>query len=177
MGIFDTFRNPAFQELFRDQRLRELLVRREFRISEEYVHREFISRAGDDEVRNLSLRFRDGFGELSGEVKKRLLPFAVPFAARFAIHGVEFGALGKRVYLRLEEVRPLDLDWVTRRVVDKVPFLDFRDGLVVCDLTRVPRLDAILSWRLGRGRLTDFLTLRELAFREGEIVGRLGVVL
>ncbi len=177
MSIFDTFRNPAIRGLLKDQRLKELLTRREFRISEEYIHREFISRAGDDEVRGLALRFRDGFGELSGEVKKRLLPFAVPFAARFAIHGVEFNALGKRVYLRVEEVKPLDLDWVTRRVVERVPFLDYRDGLLVCDLERVPRLDALLAHRVGSARVADFLTLRELSLRDGEIVGRLGVVL
>ncbi len=177
MSIFDAFRNPAFRELLKDQRLKELLTRREFRISEEYIHREFISRAGDDEVRALTLRFRDGFGELTGEVKKRLLPFAVPFAARFAIHGVEFNALGKRVYLRVDEVKPLDLDWVTRRVVERVPFLAYRDGLLVCDLERVPRLDALLAHRVGPARVADYLTLRELTLRDGEIVGRVGVVL
>lgn len=177
MGIFDRIKNPAFRELLRDQRLTELLTRREFRISEEYVHREFISQAGDDEMRNLLLRFRDGFGELAGEVKKRLLPFAVPFVVRFTIHGIEFSRMGKRIYLQLEEVRPVDLDWVTRRVVEKVPFVDFRDGLLVCDLTLVPRLATILAYRVGSARLADFLTLQELAFREGEIVGRVGVVL
>lgn len=177
MSIFDMFRNPAFRDLLKDQRLKELLARREFRISEEYIHREFISQAGDDEVRGLALRFRDGFGELSGEVKKRLLPFAVPFAARFTIHGVEFNAMGKRVYLRVEEVKPVDFDWVTRRVVEQVPFLDYRDGLLVCDLERVPRLDALLAHRVGPARVADFFTLRELSLRNGEIVGRLGVVL
>lgn len=177
MSIFDTFRNPAIRDLLKDQRLKELLTRREFRISEEYIHREFISQAGDDEVRGLALRFRNGFGELSGEVKKRLLPFAVPFSARFAIHGVEFNAMGKRVYLRVEEVKPLDLDWVTRRVLERVPFLDYRDGLLVCDLERVPRLDTLLAHRIGTARVADFVTLRDLSLRNGEIVGRLGVVL
>jgi hypothetical protein len=177
MSFFDRFDNPAFRELLRDQRLKDLLARREFRISEEYVQREFIGRAEDDEVQNLSLRFREGFGELSGQVRKRILPFAVPFSARLAIHGVEFNGMGKRVYLRLEDVRPFDLDWVTRRVVDKVPFLDYRDGLLVCDLKLVPRLDTLLAYRVGGAHLADFVTLRDLAFREGELVGRLGFVL
>ncbi len=177
MSIFDKLKNPALLELLKDQRLREVVIRREFRVSEEYIHREFISRAGDDEVRNLSLRFHDGFGELSGEVKKRLLPVAIPFSARFAITGVEFNSLGKRVHLRVEEVKPMDVDWVTKRVVERVPFLAFRDGLMSCDLEQVPRLDAILASRVGGVRVADFLTLKELVIRPGEMVGRLGVIL
>jgi hypothetical protein len=61
--------------------------------------------------------------------------------------------------------------------VERVPFLAYRDGLLVCDLERVPRLDALLAHRIGAARVADFLTLRELSLRQGEIVGRLGVVL
>lgn len=177
MSIFDKLKNPALVELLKDQRLREIVTRREFRVSEEYLHREFISRAGDDEVRNLALRFHDGFGELSGEVKKRLLPVAIPFSARFIIAGVEFNALGKRVHLRVDEVKPMDVDWVTKRVVERVPFLAYHDGLMSCDLEQVPRLDAILASRVGGKRVADFLTLKELVIRPGEMVGRLGVIL
>ncbi len=105
MGIFDKFdklRNPAFLDLIRDQRLKELVTRREFRVTEEYFHRDFVSRAEDDEIRKLTLKFRDGYGELAGEVKKRLIPFAVPFSARFALHGVDFSPQANKIHLRIE---------------------------------------------------------------------------
>jgi hypothetical protein len=177
MSIFDRLQNPALGEFLRDQRLRELVTRREFRVSQDYIHREFIGRMADDDVTDLVLSLHDGFAELSGQVRKRPLPFAIPFSARLTVRGVEFNTMGKRVYLGVEEVRPLDVDWITRKMVDKVPFLDYRDGLLVCDLERIPRLDSLLSGRIGTRKLADFLTLREVTLRHGEIVGRLGVVL
>jgi hypothetical protein len=180
MGIFDKFdklRNPALLDLLRDQRLKELITRREFRVTEEYFHREFVSKTEDDEIRKLSLKFRDGYGELAGEVKKRFIPFAVPFSARFAMHGVDFSPQAKKIHLRVEEVKPFDFDWVTRRVVGKIPFLAYGEGVVSCDLTRVPRLAEFFASQVKGVRLCDFLTVRDVAFREGEIVGRLGVSL
>lgn len=176
MGIFDRLQNPALLGLIRDQRLREVLARREFRISEEYVHREFISRSEDEELRGLSLKFYDGHGEVRGEMKKRLLP-AIPFSARFSVQGVEFNSMGKRIILSIEQVKPLDLEWVTKRIVEKVPFLAYHHGLLTCDLTRVPRLDAMLAYQVGGVRVADFVTLRELFLREGELVGRVGFCL
>lgn len=177
MSIFDRLRNPALLDLVRDQRLKELVTRREFRVTEEYCHREFVSRAEDDEVRKLSLKFGDGYGEIAGEVKKRLVPFAIPFSARFALQGIEFGPGAKKVHLRVEKVKPLDLDWVTARLVNRVPFLTYGDGVVSCDLTRVPRLADLFAYQVKGVRPSDFLAIRELAFREGEIVGRVGFLL
>jgi hypothetical protein len=66
MGIFDRLRNPSLLAFIKDQHLRELFTRKEFRISEEYVRREFFSSTEDDEVRNLSLALRGG--ELIGRL-------------------------------------------------------------------------------------------------------------
>ena len=177
MSLFDRLRHPALAELIRDQRLKEMVTRREFRITAEYFQREFLSGAGDDELQGLKLRFRDGYGEIGGEVKKRLLPFAIPFTVRFGIDKVALTSWEKSIYLRIEQVKPLDLDWVTGRVVARVPFLAYQDGVMVCDLARVPRLAEFFGYRLKGMRLADFLTLKELTLREGELVGRLGFCL
>jgi len=181
MGIFDrlnnTLKNPAFRELMRDQQLKEVVTRREFRVTEEYFQREFVSRAVDEELRGLSLRFRDGYGEIAGEVKKRLLPFAIPFTARFTVQKVAFTSWEKQVYLQVEQVKPLDLDWVTARLVGNIPFLSCRDGVVACDLTRVPRLAEFFGYQFKGMKVADLLTVKELSLREGELVGRLGVCL
>ncbi len=165
INIFDKLKNPALAGLIKDQRVRELITRREFRISDDYLQREFIDRAGDEELRELSLRFFDGHGELRGLVKKRLLP-AISFSARFTLHGVEFNSMGKRLHLAMEEVKPLDLEWVTRRIVERVPFLTYNDGLVTCDLTGVPRLADLLAFELKGMQLANLVTLREIAFQE-----------
>jgi hypothetical protein len=177
MNILELLQNPALKEFMKDQRLRELITRREFRISEEYLYREFVSGAGDEELQELSLTLHDGYGEISGTVKKRLIPMAIPFTARFSVRSVVFSALEKKVHLAMDEVKPLDLDWVTRRVVERVPFLSWEGGRVICDLEKVPRLGELLSRRIGSLRASDFVTLKELSFRPGEIVGRVGVVL
>ncbi|MBT0652162.1 hypothetical protein [Geomobilimonas luticola] len=181
MGIFDrlnnTLKNPAFKELLKDQRLKEVVTRREFRVTEEYFQREFLDLAMDEELRGLSLRFFDGYGEIAGEVKKRLLPFAIPFTARFTVQKVAFTTWEKQVYLQVEQIKPLDLEWVTARLVGKIPFLSCRDGVIACDLARVPRLAEFFSYSLKGMRLADMLTVKELSLREGELVGRLGVCL
>lgn len=175
-NLLNKLKHPALAGLIQDQHLKELLIHREFRLSEEYLHREFISQAADDEIHSPELRFFDGFGEIRCQVKKRLLP-AISFSARFTVQGVEFSSMGKRVHLRVEQVKPFDFDWVTRRFVEKVPFLSFSDGLLTCDLTRVPRLANLFSYQIKGFRVADLITLKELTLQDGEIVGRLGMVL
>ena len=181
MGVFDRVRdrlkNPAFVELVKEQSLKDLLVRREFRISQAYLQREFLSSAQDEEIPEFSLALCDGHGEIAGKMKKRLLPFAIPFSATFSIQGVEFGAARKCVYLKLDRVGPIDFDWITRKMVERIPFLSCMGELITCDLTRVPRLAELFAYRVKGINPWDFITLKELSLKEGEIVGRVGVVL
>ena len=39
MGLMDILKNPALLSLIKDQRLREIVTRREIRVSEENFHR------------------------------------------------------------------------------------------------------------------------------------------
>ncbi|KAF0221399.1 MAG: hypothetical protein FD174_537 [Geobacteraceae bacterium] len=183
MGIFDKLKNldrlknPALIELIKDQRLKEVVTRREFRVTEEYFHREFIAKALDEEMQELSLRFFDGYGEITGKVKKRPIPFTIPFSVRFAVEAVDFTPKGKVLHLKVEEVKPLDLDWVTGKVVERIPFLSYREGVITCDLTKVPRLADLFAYQIKGVRLCDFLTVKELLLKEGEVIGRLGFIL
>ena len=185
MGLFqklqDRFqnrlKNPALVDLVKEQSLKDLLVRREFRISQAYLQREAASRAVDEEILELSISLFDGYGEITGRVKKRLLPFAVPFSARFTIQGMEFSAARKTVFLKLEKVAPIDVDWLTRKVVQRIPFLSCMGDLIACDLAKVPRLEELFAYRVKGIDPWDFITLKELKFREGEIIGRVGVVI
>lgn len=177
MGIFDKIRSIPFMDMIKDQRLKELLLKREFRLSEEYIQREFLHKAEDDEVSNLSLKLGDGFGTLSGKVKKRLLPFAVPFSARFAIHAVDFSREGKVLLFKVEEIKPIDSDWLTQRLVRDIPFLAYADRLLVCDLERIPHLTELFSYQVKGVRPLDHVVLKDLSFCEGEVVGRLGLCL
>ena len=177
MSIFDRFKNPALLELVKDQRLKELITRREFRLTEEYLHREILSKAVDDELTELSLKLGAGFAELTGRVKKRLVPFAIPFSARFSLHSIDFTRRGKVVHLRLEELKPLDLDWLTKKLVQNIPFVSYGDGLVTLDLTQVPRLAEFYEYQVKGVRPSDFVVLKELLFCEGELVGRVGLIL
>jgi len=45
MGIFDKLKNSSLLELIQDPRLRDLLTKREFRLSQEDLHREFVNQA------------------------------------------------------------------------------------------------------------------------------------
>ena len=176
MSIFDKLKNPALAAFMQDQNIRELVSRREFRLTEEYFHREFIAAAADDEIHSPELKFYDGYAELRAKIKKKLLP-EIPFSARFVLHGVEFGTMGKRVHLKVEQVKPLDSDWVTKRVVARVPFLSFSDGILTCDLTLVPKLAYLFSYQLKGINVADFITLKKLTIQQGEMVGRVGMVL
>ncbi len=178
MSIFDKLKQTALLELVQDPRLKQLLTRREFRLSQEELRHEFAKQAaGEEELHDLALTVGEGFLEVSGRVKKRLLPFAIPFSARFSLHSLEFSPRSKAVHLRLEEVKPFEVDSLTKKLVTKVPFLSFADGLVTVHLSRVPRLTGLLSCQIKGFRPFDHIVLKELSFREGEVVGRVGVLL
>jgi len=177
MKFFDRIKNPALAELVKDQNLKELLLKREFRLTQEYLQREFLSLALDEEMTELSIALFDGHGEITGKVKKRLVPFAVKFSATFSLQGVEFSSARKLVLMKLEQVGPVDIDWLTRKFVQGIPFLSCSGDLVTCDLTMVPRLAELFAYRVKGINPWDFVTLKELSLKEGEIVGRVGVVL
>jgi len=177
MSIFDKLKSQALLELIRDPRLVDLVVRREFRVTQEEIQREIESRAADEELQELELRVHDGYVELSGRVKKRMVPFAIPFLARFSLHSLEFSLRSKAVHLKLEELKPLDLDWLTKRLVEKIPFLSFADGLVTLHLAQVPRLARLFAYQVKGFRPFDHIVLKDISFRDGEVVGRVGVML
>jgi len=186
MSLFEKFtekvsekiNNPALVELMKEQSLRDLLIKRAFRVSQGYLQREFLSRVLDDEMVEFSIALFDGRGEIAGKMKKRLLP-AIPFSATFSIQGMEFTAARKCVFLKLEKVGPVDFDWLTRKVVQHIPFLSCSGDLLTCDLTKVPRLAELFDRRVKGINLNvwDLITLKELTLKDGEIVGRVGVVL
>jgi hypothetical protein len=181
MSIFDRvkdrIKNPALHELVKEQSLKDLLVKREFHLSQSYLQREFLNRAQDEEMLDLCLELFDGYGELSGKVKKRLIPFPISFSATFTIQGMEFSSARKCVFMKLEKVGPIDLDWLTKKVVERIPFLNCSGDLISCDLTRVPRLAELFAYRVKGINPWDFIALKQLSLQEGEIVGRVGVVL
>lgn len=175
--IQDRLNDPAFMGLVQEQSLRDLLVRREFRIPQEYLQREFLDKALDDELVEFKLTIAHGYGEVSGRFKKRLVPFAIPFSASFTIQGIEFSAARKCVFLKLGPITPLDVDWLTRKVVERIPSLSMMGEVLVCDLNRVPRLAELFAHRVKGISIWDYLTLKELWLKHGEIGGRVGVVL
>lgn len=175
--IQDRLNDPAFMGLVQEQSLKDLLVRREFRLPEDYLQREFFDRALDDELVEFKLHIANGYGEVSGRFKKRLVPFAIPFSASFTIEGLEFSQARKCVFLKLGPVSPLDLDWLTKKVVQRMPPLSMMGELLVCDLNRVPRLAELFAHRVKGISIWDYITLKELWLKEGEIGGRVGVVL
>lgn len=175
--IKETISNQAFQELVKEQSLKDLLLRREFHIPESYLQREFVSRALDDEILELTLAIYDGYAEITGKIKKRLIPFPLSFSGRFVIHGMEFSQARKAVYLKLEQVTPVDIDWLTKKVVERIPFFSCFGDLILCDLTKVPRLAELFAYRVKGVSLWDFITLKELYLKPGEIAGKVGVVL
>jgi hypothetical protein len=185
MGIFekiqdrvkDRLRDPAFAELVKEQSLKDLLLKREFHIPESYLQREIVGKALDDEVLELSIAIYQGYGEIRGKIKKRLIPFPISFSARFVIQGMEFSSARKAVYLKLEQVDPIDIDWLTKKVVERIPFLSCFGDLIACDLTRVPRLAELFAYRVKGLSLWDFITLKELNLKDGQIVGKVGVVI
>lgn len=179
MSIFSNILNnkAAIFDLVKDPRIRELVTRREFRLTQEYLHEEFLGRLADEELTDLGLKIGEGFAELSGKVKKRLLPFAIPFSARFSIHSIDFSHKRKVVHLKLEELKPLDVDSLTKKLVEQIAFLSFDQGLVTLDLAKVPRLAELFGYNVKGIRPFDFVVLKDLALNPGEVVGRVGVIL
>ncbi|QXE90487.1 hypothetical protein KP001_19095 [Geomonas subterranea] len=175
--IQDRLNDPAFMGLVQEQSLKDLLLRREFRITQEYLQREFLDKTLDDELVEFKLVIGNGYCEVSGRLKKRLVPFALPFSASFAIEGIEFSAARKCVFLKLGPVSPLDLDWLTGKVVQRIPALSMMGEMLVCDLNKVPRLAELFAHRVKGISIWDYITLKELWLKQGEIGGRVGVVL
>ena len=177
MSFFDKLKTNALLELVKDPRVKDLVTRREFRITEEDLRKEFVSRVADEELQELEVVVGEAFLEISGKMKKKLLPFAIPFSARFSLHSLEFSPRGKTVHLRLEELKPVDLDWLTKRLVEKIPFLSFADGLVTVHLVKIPRLTPVLTCQVKGFKPFDHVVLKDLRFVPGEVVGRVGVML
>jgi hypothetical protein len=176
--IHEKIKNPTLAALVKDQNLKDLLVRREFRITQEYLQREFFDPAVDEEILELSIRLLDGYGEICGKMKKRLLPFAIPFSATFTVQSVEFSGTRKSVLLKLEKVEPIDLEWLNKKILGRVPFLScIGSDLIHCDLNKVPRLAELFAYRVKGINPWDYITLKELSLKEGEVAGRVGVVL
>lgn len=178
--ITEHLHNPTLVELVKEQNLKNLLTRREFRISQAYLQREFLDRAVDQEIPELRIGLYDGYGEIAGKMKKRLLP-GIPFSAVFTIFGVEFTPARKTALLKLEKVGPIDLEWLTRKFLQHLPGLSLSGDLISCDLTRVPKLAELFAYRVNLGvkelNPWDKVTIKELSLKEGEIVGKVGVVL
>ena len=167
MGIFDRLKNSAVVELIRDPRIRDLVIRREFRMSQEELRKELANRA-DTELRELDVTIEEGFLEVSGRIKKKLLPFPIRFSAQFSIHSFEFSPRSKTVCLKVEQLKPVNFDWLTKRVVEKVPFLSFADGLVTVHLGKIPRLAGLLAYHIRGFRPLDHIVLKDLSFRSTE---------
>ena len=79
--------------------------------------------------------------------------------------------------LKADQVKPFSLDWVTARIVGRAPFLSWHEGSITCDLTRVPKLAPLFKRELKGIRPLDFVTLREVAFEPGALVGRVKIVI
>jgi len=177
MKIFDKISNPLLKQFMQDQNVRDLLTKREFRITEEFFQRELVAGGDDDEVRELEVRFYDGYGEITGKVRKKPLPFDIPFSARLSVQRVDFTTEGKFLLLQVDDVKPFSLDWVTARIVGRVPFLSWQDGVITCDLARIPKLAPMFGAAVKGIRPLDFVTLRDVTFQPGALVGRIKIVI
>lgn len=177
MKVFEKLQNPLLRQFMQDQNLRELLTKREFRISEEMFRQELAAGGDDDDIKELDVRFHDGFGEISGKVCKKPLPFEIPFSARLTVERVDFTPEGKFLLLKADEVKPFSLDWATAKIIGRVPFLSWRDGIITCDLERVPKLAPLFAREVKGIKPLDFVTLRDVTFQEGALVGRVKLVI
>ena len=176
MSILHKLKNPTLTAFLQDQHLPSLFRHREFHLTEAFLRRELLTQAADEEIPQLDLTLHDGYAAVSGIVKKRLMP-QIHFSFRLRLVGIEFNAMAKRLHLAVDEVNPLDLEWVTRRLVERVPFLSYAASRITVDLERVPRLAVPLACRIKGVRVANFFTIKELHLRPGEVVGRLGVTL
>jgi len=105
------------------------------------------------------------------------VPLVIPFSLRFSVAGISFTRETKNITLRIEEVKPVDLDWVTKKIIEKLPFLAFDERVVTCDLLKVPQLAHLLDYSVKGIRVADHVKLRDLEIRKGEVIGRLGISL
>ena len=62
MNIFDKIPNPLFRQFLQDQNLRDLFTKREFRITEEFFQQELAVGGEEDDIRDIVVRFHDGYG-------------------------------------------------------------------------------------------------------------------
>ncbi len=177
LKIFNKISNPLLRQFMEEQNLRELFTKREFRITEELFQRELVSTGEEDDIRELEIRFHDGYGEITGKVRKRPLPFDISFSARLTLQRVDFTPEGRYLVLKADEVKPFSLDWVTARIVGRVPFLTWQAGSIICDLARIPKLAPLFGASVKGVHPLDFVTLRDVTFQTGALVGRVKIVL
>jgi len=175
--IFDKIANPMLKRFMRDQNLHDLFTKREFRITEEFFQRELVSGGEDDDVQELKFRFYDGYGEITGKVRKKPFPFDIPFSARLSVERVEFTPEEKYLILKADEVKPISVGWVTAKIVERIPFLTWRDGGIICDLIKIPKLAPLFAATVKGVSPLDFVTLRDVTFQPGALVGRVKIVI
>ncbi len=177
MDVASLLGNTALLGFIKDQKIREIISKREFRLSEEYLHRELVNRATHEKVSDLALAIYDGYARITGKVKQWPVTVPVPFMVRFAVHGVHFSPDSKNVFLRVEEVRPHGGDLLLGKLSGRIPFITYEKGIVACDLTQVPQLGELFGYRVKGVKVMDYVTVREIELNEGELVARLGVSL
>lgn len=175
MGFFTNILAHPLFALAKEQDFRDLLTSRRFRITEEFLQGELASMAAGEDLSGLSLTLHKGYGELAGKLQKKPIPFAIPFSARFSLAEVQFTPECKHVRLRIDDMKPVNVDWLTERMLANTPFLGYADGIVSCDLAKVPRLASFFSLEVKGVRVADYLDLRELCFEKGAITGRFGI--
>ena len=66
---------------------------------------------------------------------------------------------------------------MTAKIVRRARFLSWRDGGITCDLARIPKLAPLFGVELKGIRPVDFVTLRDVTFQPGALVGRVKIVI
>ncbi len=177
MAISDILGNAPLWDFIKDQNLREIITRKEFRVTEEYLNRELVTRVGSDKVKELSLKIYDGHAEVTGKLKQWPMPMSVPFLVRFELLGFEFNRNSRFVRLKVDLARPAGGDFFIGKLAEKIAFLTYEKGIATCDLAKVPLLSGLFGYHLKGTPVIDFVTIKELTLNKGEIVGKLGVSL
>ncbi len=177
MAISDILGNAPLWDFIKDQNLKDIITRKEFRITEEYLSRELVKHAGNGKVTDLSLKIHDGYAEVTGKVKAWPMPMPVSFLVRFELQGYEFNRAGKSVQLKVDVARPPGGDLLLGKLAEKIVFLTYEKGIASCDLTKVPLLSGLLGYHVKGKPVIDFVMIKELTLNKGEIVGKLGVSL
>lgn len=176
MNLLAALADPRLLEFMKDQRIQEIISKREVRVTDDYLQTQFISKAVGGEVDELALTFHDGHAVLAGKVtKKVVIPVTVPFSIRFSMKAVTFNKEEKTIRLNVDEIKPLDVDWVTKRIIEKLPFLTFEARQVTCDLTQVPQLAELFGYQVKGINVADLIAFRDMQIRKGELVGKVGL--